>query len=127
MAPTDVASLVIDGLDHALPPNSVVCARPSVDSISGLGKVDAPARMGIHDKQTIFCVEAGRTIIGKTTLVGRNQASIGGWLLVRIWNRTALFIDSKRPIHRPVRHSQEIRPVGAVEHDEVPVARGLHE
>src|SRR5437660_7955754 len=127
MAPADLSGLIIDGLDHALAPNVVICARPSVGSIGGLGKVNAPTRMGIHDKQTILGVEAGGAIIGQTTLVRRNQASIGGGLFGGIWNRAALLIDSKGPIHWAVRNSQEIRPVGAVENNEVAVARGLHQ
>src|SRR5882672_11021664 len=108
MAPADLASLIVDGLDDALAPNAIVCARPSVGSIGGLGEVDAPARMSIDDKQTILGVEAGGAVIRKTTLVRRNQASIGGGLLGRIWNRTAVLIDSKRPVQRPVRSGQQI-------------------
>src|SRR2546421_2444483 len=121
MAPADLASLIVDGLDHALAPNAIVCARPSVDPIGGLGKVNAPAGMGIQDKQTILGVEAGRTVIGKASFIGRNEAPIGGRLFGGIWNRTALLIDSKGPIHWAVRNGQEIRPVGAVQNKEVAV------
>src|SRR2546427_3553445 len=127
MAPADLAGLIVDSLDHALAPNAIVCARPSVDSVGRLGKINTPAGMGIHDEQTISGVEAGGTVIGKTTLVGRNKPSIGGRLFGGIWNRTALFIDSKGPIHRAVRNGQEILPVGAVKNKEVAVARSLHE
>src|SRR5229473_4221107 len=122
MAPADLASLIVDGLDHALAPNIVICASPSVGSIGGLGKVDAPARMGIHDEQTILGVEAGGAVIGETTLVGRNKASIGCRLFGGIWNRTAVLIDSERPIQRPVSSGQQVLAVGAVENYEVAVA-----
>src|SRR6266436_719567 len=127
MAPADLAGLVIDGLEHARAPNIVICARPSVGSIGRLGKVDAPARMGIHDKQTIFAIETWGTVIGKTTLVGRNKPSIGGRLFGRIRNRTAVLIDSKRPVQRPERSGQQVLAVSAVENNKVAVARGLHQ
>src|ERR1700704_4430254 len=127
MAPTDLARLIIDGLNYPLAPNIVVRACPSVDSIGWLRKVDAVAGVGVHDKQTISGVEARGTVVGHTALVGGNQASIGRWFLGGIWNRSAFLIDAKRPVHRPERSGQKILPVRAVENKEVAVARGLHQ
>src|SRR5208282_2495943 len=122
MAPTDFAGLVIDGLDHTRAPNAVIRARPSVRSIGRLGKVDAPAGMGVDDEQTLPGVEAGGTEIGKTAFVGCNQASIGRRFLGRIRNRTALLIDAKRPVHGPERSGEKVLPIGAVQNKEVAVA-----
>src|SRR5258708_8139904 len=108
MRPTDLAGLVVDGFDHALAPNAIIRARPPVKSIGWLGKVDAVAGMGVDDKQSGLGVEAGGTEVGKTLLVGCNQASIGSRVLGRIWNRTALLIASKRPGHRPEKSGQNI-------------------
>src|ERR1700758_2510547 len=122
MAPTDVAGLVINGLDHALAPNVVIRARPPVDSIGWLRKVDTPTGMRVHDKQPGFRVETRRTVVGHTALVGRNQASVGRGLFGGIWNGTALLVDPKRPVHWPKRVRQQILPVGAVKNKEVAVA-----
>src|SRR5580698_6625737 len=127
MTPTNLASLVIDSLDHTLAPNPVIRTCPSVDAICRLGKVDSVAGMGIDDKQTVLGIEAGRTVVGHTALVGRNQASIGRRLFGGIWNWTALLIDSKRPVHRSKRSGQKVFPVGAIKNKKVAVARGLHQ
>src|SRR4029077_14482451 len=126
MAPADLSSLVIDGLNDALAPDVVVRASPSVDSIGRLGKVDAPARVCIDDEQTGFWVEAGGTVIREAALVGRNQASIGRRLLGGVWNGTTLLVDSQGPIHWAEGNGQETLSVGAIEHEEVAVARTLH-
>src|SRR6266852_2576478 len=107
MAPTNLAGLVVDGLDHTFAPDAVVRARPAVDSIRRLGKVNAPAGMSIDDEQPILRVEARGTVVGHAAFVWCYQPSIGRRLLVRIRNRTALLIDSKRPVHRPERSGQE--------------------
>src|SRR6202041_831129 len=127
MAPTNLAGLVVDGLDHTLAPNAVIRSSPSVDAIGWLREVDTVARMGVDDKQTVPAIEAGRTVVSHSALVGRNQASIGRRFLGGIRNRTALLIDSQRPVHWPERNSQQILPVGAVKNKEVAVARGLHQ
>src|SRR5271169_1574968 len=127
MAPTDLAGLVVNGLDYTRAPNLVVRAGPTVDSIGRLSEVKAPTGMGVDNKQTVLAVVARRTVVGHAPLVGCNEASIGGGLLGGVWNRTTLIIDSKRPIHRPERNGQEILPIGAVENKEVAVARSLHE
>src|ERR1022692_3293431 len=127
MAPTDFSGLVGDGFDQTLAPNVVIRTRPSVDSICRLGEIEAPTGMGVDDKQTVLRIEARRAIVGKSALVGRNEASVGGRFLGGIRNWTALLIDSKRPIHRPERDGQKTLPVGAVEHKEVAVARSLHQ
>src|SRR3954464_2478790 len=49
MAPANLASLVIDGLYYTLAPYVVIRARPSVHAIRGLGEINAPARMRVHD------------------------------------------------------------------------------
>src|SRR5712692_5927355 len=126
MAPTNLAGLVIDGLDHTLAPNAVIRARPSVDSIGRFCKVNAVTGMSIDDEQPVLGIEARGAVISHTALVGCNQASIGRGFLGGIWNRTALLIDSKRPVHGPERNRQKVLPVGAVKHKEVAVARGLH-
>src|SRR5258708_1337433 len=126
MRPPDLAGLLVDGFDHALAPNAIIRARPPVKSIGRLGKVDAVAGMGIDDKQSGLGVEAGGTEVGKTLLVGCNQAPIGRRFLGGIWNRTALLIDSKRPVHRSEKSGQKVLPLRAFQNKEVAVARGLH-
>src|ERR1700732_1172915 len=119
MAPTNLAGLIVNGLDHSLAPNAIIRTRPSVDSIGGLGEGNAPAGMSIDDEQAVLGVEARRTIIRHPGLVGCNKPSVGCRFLVRIRNRTALLIDSKRPVHGPERSGQKVIPVRAVKHKEV--------
>src|SRR5580700_7112535 len=118
MAPTDLAGLVVDGFDHALAPNAVIRARPPVKSIGWLGKIDAVAGMGVDDEQSVLSVEAGGTEVGKTILVGGDQASVGRRFLGGIWNRTSLLINSKRPVHRSEKSGQKALPIRAVENKE---------
>src|ERR1700676_2387964 len=127
MAPAELAGLVVDGLEDSLSPDAVIRARPSVDAIGWLGKVNAPARMSVDNKQPVSCVETWGPKIRQAALVGRNQASVRRWFLVRIGNGTALLIDSKRPVHGTEWSGQKILAVGAVKHKEVAIARGLHE
>src|ERR1700722_410987 len=103
MAPTDLPGLVVDGFDHTLAPHPVIGARPSINSIGRLGKVEAPTGVGVDDEQTVLRVEAGGTVVGHAALVGRNQASIGSWFLGGIGDRPALFVDSERPVNGPER------------------------
>src|SRR6202047_1656892 len=111
MAPADFAGLVIDRLDHTVTPDVIVRARPPVNPIRWLGKIDAPAWMGIDDKQSVLDVETGGTIVGHAALVGSNQASIGCRFLGGIGNRTAPLIGSQRPVHRSKRGGQTVLPV----------------
>src|SRR6202162_141691 len=127
MAPTNHAGLIVNGLEYAFAPNPVIRPCPPVRPIGRLGKIDAVARMGVDDKQSVLGVEAGGTVVGKTALVGGNQASIGSRLFGGSWNRAALLIDSERPVHRSERSGQKALAVRAVENEEVAVARGLHE
>src|SRR5258708_32339462 len=122
MAPTNLAGLVIDGLDHTFAPNAVIRTGPPVDAIGWLGEIDAVAGMGIDDKQPVPGVEARGTIVGHTGLVGCNEASVGGRFLSGIRNRAALLIDSKRPVHGSGWNGQKVFPVGAVVNKEVAVA-----
>src|SRR5258708_19453778 len=123
MAATNVAGLVIDGLDPPLAPNAVTRARPSVDSIGRFCKVNAVTGMSIDDEQPVLGIEARGAVISHTALVGCNQASIGRGFLGGIWNRTALLIDSKPPVPRPERNRQKVLPFGPLHPKEVTLAR----
>src|SRR5579871_3514138 len=127
MAPADLSGLVVDRNNHSLSPYSVVCARPTVDSIGWFGKVKTPARMRVDNKQSILCVKARRTIVGHPAFVRRNQSSVGGWFFRGIRNRATLLIDAKRPVYRAERRGQKILTVGAIEYEEIAVARSLHQ
>src|ERR1051326_7350737 len=127
MVPPDVPGLVIDSLDHSRAPNVVIRPSPAIDPIGWLGKINAPTRMGTHNEQAGFCVEAGRTVIGHATLVGRNEAAIGGWFLRRIRNGPALFIYSECPVHWTEWNGEQTLSIGAIEHKEIAVTRSLHQ
>src|SRR6202046_3417008 len=127
MAPTNLAGLVVDGLDHTPAPNAVIRSSPSVDAIGWLREVDAVAGMGVDDEQPGPAIEAGGTVVSHSALVGRNPSSIVGRFFGEIRNRAALLIDSQRPVHGPERSGQKILPVSAVKNKEVAVTRGLHQ
>src|SRR5450755_3708571 len=122
MAPADLTGLVIDGLEDSLAPNPAVRARPAVDAIGGLGKINAPTGVSVHDKQSVPGVKAGGAVVRHAGFVGRNEASIGRRLFGGIGNRAALRIDAQRPVHGPEWRGQETLAVGAVKHKEVAVA-----
>src|SRR6202021_4281390 len=84
MAPTNLASLVIDRFDNTFPPNAIVRTCPSVDSIGWLGKIDAVAGVCVDNEQPILGVEARRTEVGHAPLVRRQMASTGRRFLGRI-------------------------------------------
>src|SRR5437660_12383104 len=107
MVPTHLASLVINGFDHAVAPHPVVSTRPTVDAIGGLGQIDTVAGMGANDKQAVPGVEDGGTIVGHSGLLGRYQPAVGRRVLQGVRDRTALFRDSKRPEYRPARHPRD--------------------
>src|ERR1700693_5201485 len=114
MAPTNLAGLIVDGLDHTLAPNAVIRSRPSVDAIGWLREVDAVAGMGVDDEQTVPAIEAGGTVVSHSALVGCNQASIGRRFLGGIRNRTALLIDPQRPVPLPRRNGHKIMLFGEI-------------
>src|ERR1700722_4901061 len=58
MAPANLACLVVNGLNHALAPPTVIRARPAVESIRRLGKIKAIAGLGVNDKQAVPSIKA---------------------------------------------------------------------
>src|SRR5579871_2002603 len=84
--PANPASLVVDGLDHALAPQTIVRPRPAIYAIFRLGKIEAVAGLSIDDKQSGFGVEAWRTIVGEAALIRSDEAPVGRRLLVWIRN-----------------------------------------
>src|SRR5580698_2182546 len=127
VTPANFAGLIVDGIDHALAPNAIVGASPAINSIGRLGKIDAPAGMSTDNEQTVLGIEARGSIVGESALIGGDQASVRCRLLRRIRDRAAVFINSERPIYRSKRNGQQTFSVGAVEHEEVSVTRGLHQ
>src|SRR6202041_3099590 len=87
MAPTNLAGLVVDGLDHTLAPNAVIRSSPSVDAIGWLREVDTVARMGVDDKQTVPAIEAGRTVVSHSASFGPIRRPSGPGSLAGITNR----------------------------------------
>src|SRR5580700_7803919 len=122
MAPADRSCLIVDRFQHSFAPHVVIGASPSVYSVGGLREVDAPARMRVDDEQSILGIEAWGPIVRQSAFVWCNDASVRRRLFRWIRNRTPLLVDSKRPIHRTIRHRQEILSVRAIENEEVAVS-----
>ena len=127
MGPPDLARLVIDGIEHSAVGDAIVRTSPTLCSVLGLSEIDTVANAGTHDKQPGFGVEAGRPVIGKAAFIRRDQAAIGRRIFFGIRNRLALLVDTQRPVRRTKRNGQETFTGGAIEHEEIAIARGLHE
>src|ERR1700733_2921866 len=52
MGPLNLASLVVNGLKHALAPQVIICARPTVGAIGGFCEIKAIAGVRRDDKQS---------------------------------------------------------------------------
>src|ERR1700734_1429061 len=59
MRPPDLACLVVDRLDDALTPQTVISPSPAVGAIGWFGEIDGVAGMGGDDKQSGLWVETG--------------------------------------------------------------------
>src|ERR1700722_893054 len=127
MAPANLARLVIDGLDHALGPKTVVATCPSISAVGRLGEINAVTWLSVDNEQSRPGVEAGSAIIRQAALIWCNKASVRLGLLVWVWNRAALSIDPKAPVDWPIRHCQKALSRDAVKDEEVAIARRLHE
>src|SRR5271166_231309 len=127
MAPSNLAGLVVNCLDYTLAPNVIVRAGPAVDSVRGLGEVDAPAGMSVDDKQSSLRVEAGRSIVGQAALVGSDEAAIRRRFLCWVGNRTALLVDPERPVHRAIGNGKKALSICPIEDEEISIARRLHQ
>src|SRR5271165_1029904 len=127
MAPANLSRLVIDRLDDALAPEAIIRACPSIVAVSRLGEIEAVAGMSIDDKQARLRIEAGRAIIRHPPFIGRNQAAVGCGFLRRIWNRPTLLVGSQAPVDWSKRGRQQTFTGRAVQHEEIAVARALHQ
>src|ERR1700722_3494767 len=125
MRPTDLARLIIDRLDHALTPQTVIGAGPAVGTIRGFGEINGVAGVGGDDEQSGLGVETGRSKVGHPTLVRRYQAPVGRWFLSRVGNRTPLLVNPKRPVNGPKWNREQALAVGSIEHEKITVARTL--
>src|SRR6185437_4813188 len=97
MAPADLSRLIIDCLDHSLTPHPIVGSSPSVCTIGRLRKVDTPAWVCIHNKQTCLGIEARSAVIRESALIRRDQTAIGRRFLRGIRNRMSFLIDPQSP------------------------------
>src|SRR5579863_6407474 len=67
--PIDFAGLVIDGFDLALAPYVVVRARPAIAAIGGLGEIDTPTGVRVHNKLPGLGIEAGCPVVRQSTFI----------------------------------------------------------
>jgi hypothetical protein len=94
VAPAKLARLVIDSLNHTSAPHAVVGAGPAIESVGGLGEIEAKARVRVHDEQAVLRVETRRAIVGHAGLVGSDEAPVGCRLFRGIGYRAALLVDA---------------------------------
>src|ERR1700677_1396703 len=101
MRPPDLAGLVINCLDDAFTPKTVIRSGPAIEAIGWFGEIDGVAGVGGDNEQSSLWVETGRSIVGHSSLVRRYQTPIGRRFLSRVGNGTSLLINPKRPVNRP--------------------------
>src|SRR5579862_4177964 len=118
MAPADRAGLEIDRFQHSLAPHIVVRTCPTIDSVGWLCEVDAPARMGIDDKQAILRIETWRAVVRQSAFIGCDDAPVRCGLFCGIWNRPSLLVDAERPVHRTIGSREKTLAIGAIEDEE---------
>src|SRR5277367_6809422 len=68
MGPADLAGLVVDRLQHALAPQSIIRTRPTIGTVRRLVEVDAVGGVSTDNKQAGLRVEAGRTVDRKSVV-----------------------------------------------------------
>src|SRR5215472_13550188 len=123
MTPANFSRLVVDGFDDAFAPESVVRPSPAIGAVSGLGKIERVTFARRNDKQSVPGIETWRAEVGHAAFIGRDQASVWRRFFARIRNRAALLIDAQRPVHWAEGHGEKAFAVGAIEDEEVAVAR----
>src|SRR6185369_10158854 len=103
MAPSNLARLIVNRLNHAFAPHVVIGSGPSVLAVCRLGEIDTPAWVGIHNEQPGLWIEAWRSIVRKATLIRSDDAPVRRRLLGWIRDRMSFLVDSQGPVHRAVR------------------------
>src|ERR1700691_2274287 len=106
MGQADLSGLIIDRLQHALPPQPIIRTRPTIGTIRRLIEVDAESGVSIDNKQASLRVEAGRAVVGESTLIRGNQAPVGRRFLSGIWNGTPLLVYARSPVHGAERNRE---------------------
>src|ERR1700761_5203208 len=101
MAPANLTCLVIDGLQHALAPQPIIGACPTVGTVRRLVEIEAVGRVGTDDKQAGLRIETRRTVVSESSLIRCNQAAIRRGVLGRIWSRLSPLVHARCPIDRP--------------------------
>ena len=127
MRPLHLTRLVIDRFQHAFAPHAIISACPAERAVRGLREVDPIARMRADNKQPGLRIEARRPVIRQPALVRRNQPAVRSRIFRRIRNRLSLLIEARRPVHRTERSRHQALAGLPVQHEEVPVARCLHQ
>ena len=122
---------VVDRANAAAASATASCAHKAIafGAFIGIGEIVHAERFGsAHIEEAGLRAVAGRLPVGGRT--GTDQHAIDRRILLRIRNRLALRIDALRPGHVfgiDERLRQQILPADPVEHEEIAVARALHE
>src|SRR5581483_10252160 len=125
--PGNPSGLVIDGPQECPARNTIIRAGPPVGAVLGFEEINAVADLSAHDTQAGVRIKARRTEVGGAALVGRYQDATFGRILGWIWNWASLLIDSFGPVHRGEWFGQQTLATRPLEHEEVAIARGLHQ
>src|SRR5215472_5425108 len=126
MTPAYFPSLVVDGFEHSLAPQSIVSSGPAIVAIFRLREIDAVAGVGIHYEQARLWIEARRSIVGHAAFVRRDETAIASRLFCRIGDGATLLIDTQRPIHWTEGRGKKALAIGAIQNEKVSVAGSLH-
>src|SRR5947209_9175454 len=127
IGPAQLSCLVINRLNYAFAPQAIISACPSILAITWLSEIEAVTRVGVHNKESNFWVKTGSAIVGHSTFIRCNQASIGRRFFSGIRNGVSIFIHTQRPVYRPKWSGQKTFPVCTIEDKEVTIPGSLHQ
>src|SRR5206468_10179593 len=74
MRPTHLSRLIIDGFQHSLAKDSVVCPSPAVLTVLGLREIDTVGIPRADDEQPGLGVKTRRAVICRAAFVRRNRS-----------------------------------------------------
>src|SRR2546429_2313171 len=127
MRPTHLSRLIIDGFQHSLAKDSVVCPSPAVLTVLGLREIDTVGIPRADDEQPGLGVKTRRAVICRAAFVRRNQSPVTRWILRRVGNWAAVFVDPGGPIDSREGSRKKAASRSAVQHKEITISRSLQQ
>ena len=128
VGPAHLAGLVVDRLQHRFGVAAAISAAPSLGILVRIvDVVDAERARGADVEESRQGAETGRRPVGRAALIGRHERAVELRILGRIRNRLALGVIALGPVRLDVFRRDDGFSRGAIEDEEVAIARGLRD